>query len=268
MTKGPVLLIDADVLRYQLAYANTLSIDWDGDGDTVEIHRPEKAEAELEAAITSLVDKFKAVDFVLPLSCPASNFRKELTPTYKENRSKKSKPALWYAVDGFLHKLYGDKIITRPRLEGDDILGTLATHPAPKRAPGERIVVSIDKDLQTIPCQLYNPREPKQGVRTIAPHAANYFWMQQTLTGDVVDNYPGCPGVGIKRAQDALRPVFERTRRLDPDAALAALWRVVVSLYERKGLSEADALLQARLARILRHGDYHYRTQEITLWTP
>lgn len=33
----PVLLIDADVLRYYMAFKNTKSIDWDGDGETMEV---------------------------------------------------------------------------------------------------------------------------------------------------------------------------------------------------------------------------------------
>ena len=46
------------------------------------------------------------------------------------------------------------------------------------------------------------------------------------------------------------------------------LWKGVVETYFTKGLTEGDALIQARLARILRHEDYDYKKKEPILWTP
>lgn len=39
-----------------------------------------------------------------------------------------------------------------------------------------------------------------------------------------------------------------------------------MAVYERKKLTAADALIQARLARILRHGDLDYKTNKVNLW--
>jgi len=261
------LLIDADVLRYQLAFSNTKSFQFDDDDSATEITNPEKAKADLEGYIEDLLDTLGATDFLLPLSV-STNFRKGLFPTYKENRAGKPKPSLWYAVDGFLKELWGDKIITREYLEGDDILGLLATHPKPKRAPGRRILVSIDKDMQTIPCRLYNPQKPDLGTRTISQYDADLFWMKQTLMGDTTDNYPGCRGIGPKRSDEILNPIHEVYLDGDKDEHLGALWIAVVSAFESKGFSEEDALTQARLARILRHGDYDFKTNEVKLWKP
>lgn len=268
MKKRLTLLIDADVLRYLLAFSNTKLIDWDGDGQTVAAIQPEKAKAELEDYIADMQDKFGASDYVLALSCNDHNFRKDVDPTYKLARHKREKPALWYVLDEHMEALFGDKIVKRYSLEGDDILGTLATHPAPKRAPADRIVVSIDKDLATIPCRLYNPMKPDIGTRRIGIHDADLFWMKQTLMGDATDNYPGCPGIGGKRADAVLMPVHEEFLDAPAEYHLEALWRAVVNTYESKGLKAEDALRQARLARILRHGDYHYRKGEVKLWTP
>ena len=55
---------------------------------------------------------------------------------------------------------------------------------------------------------------------------------------------------------------------LEPHTSLRDMWSAVVSTFEAKGLTHADALLQARLARILRREDYDRETGEITLWTP
>lgn len=268
MRKPLTLLIDADVFRHQLAYGNTKSIDWDGDGDTMELLDYDKARDDLDGEIANLVRKFKATDFVLALSCPGHNFRKDVLDTYKLQRHEKQKPALWYFVDECIQAKYADKVVMRYGLEGDDILGTLATHPAPRRAPHARIVVSIDKDLRTIPGRLFNPQKPDLGTITISEHDANLFWMKQTLMGDTTDGYTGCPGIGAKYSDDALMPIHEQYRDAPADEHLAALWSAVVATYERKKLTSQDALIQARLARILRHGDLNYKTNEVHLWKP
>lgn len=275
MSKGLTLLIDADVLRYQLAFSNTTNVDWDGDGETVEATQPDRAKAKLEEWLEDLLETFGATDFLLPLSCKKHNFRKDLYPLYKDNRKSKPKPSLWYVLDEFLESTWGDKIITIENLEGDDVLGLLASHPAPRRCPGKRIVVSIDKDLQTIPCRLFNPNRPDIGTRTISLRDANLFWMKQVLTGDQVDNYPGFPGIGHKGADEILMPIHEEFLDAPEDEHLAALWSSVVETYTTRKprggtepLTVADALTQARLARILRHGDYSPKKKEVRLWTP
>ena len=45
-------------------------------------------------------------------------------------------------------------------------------------------------------------------------------------------------------------------------------WATVVKAFESKGLTEEDALLNARLAKILTHEDYDAKRQEPKLWTP
>ena len=46
------------------------------------------------------------------------------------------------------------------------------------------------------------------------------------------------------------------------------MWNKVVAAYEKKGQTVGDALMTARLARILREGDYDYSTGEVKLWNP
>ena len=53
-------------------------------------------------------------------------------------------------------------------------------------------------------------------------------------------------------------------RLLDEDCS----WKTVVSAFEKQGLSENDALTQARVARILRAEDYNFKTHKPILWTP
>ncbi|NBS69172.1 hypothetical protein EBT31_09700 [bacterium] len=45
-------------------------------------------------------------------------------------------------------------------------------------------------------------------------------------------------------------------------------WETVVQTFEERGMTEEDALLNARLARILQYTDYNFDTDEPILWTP
>lgn len=113
--------------------------------------------------------------------------------------------------------------------------------------------MSVDKDMKTIPCDLYNPGKGTRRVVTV--EEADRFHLFQTITGDPTDEYPGCPKAGPKAAEKA----FEK---------YGPTWAAVLSVYASKGLTEEDALMQARCARILRHTDYDFKRKEPILWTP
>ena len=89
-------------------------------------------------------------------------------------------------------------------------------------------------------------------------YIANFHFYKQVLTGDAVDNYKGCPGIGVKRALDLLE---------EPLTA-EEYWSQIVTAYNKAGLTEEDAIIQARMARILRNDDYDYDKQEVKLWEP
>jgi DNA polymerase-1 len=176
----------------------------------------------------------------------SNNFRRTICPGYKAGRSRKP---LCYAqlVEKVLRE---HPALIVDSLEGDDLLGIWATN---GRASNP-IIVSDDKDLQQIPGSLFRQGECRQ----ITPEQADYFWMFQTLTGDATDGYMGLPGCGPVTA----------TKLLQGEAPLSILWERVVEAYEAKGLSAEDALLQARLARILRVEDWDTEKKEVILWDP
>ena len=82
--------------------------------------------------------------------------------------------------------------------------------------------------------------------------------MIQTMTGDKVDGYDGIEGVGIKTAEKLIKKYT--------NVPLLDLWKIVVGIYKDKGYTAKEALQQARVARILRHGDYDKKTGAIKLW--
>ena len=45
------------------------------------------------------------------------------------------------------------------------------------------------------------------------------------------------------------------------------LWGVVKDCFKQQGLTENDALIQARLARILRNTDYDFKKKQPILWS-
>lgn len=249
------LLIDTDVLCYQFAFRNTDSFSWDDDEVIDEVVRPEKAKAEVDKFLTDLMEKLKGNRLYLILSDRTANFRLQLDQTYKGQRTK-PKPTLWETLRTYIEEGdHGYPVKWYPRLEGDDVLGMMATHP---KAGKDCIVVSIDKDMRTVPSRLYLFHKPDDGVLHIDNYDAQRYHILQTLMGDTVDNYKGIPGVGVKKAEAIMAEV--------PDNA--DLWEAVVKAYEDKGMTEADALGQARLAYILQHGDYNIKTGGIRLWTP
>jgi DNA polymerase-1 len=171
-------------------------------------------------------------------------------PSYKAHRKTNRKPVVYSALKEYIRMAY--RVYESPTLEADDVLGLLATGAYPGiRDP--MIVVSADKDLKTIPCRLHNPNDGSE--RTIGLEEANYNHLYQTLIGDTSDGYPGCPGVGPKTAEKLL-------------AEHGAVWSTVVNAYTKAGLNEHEALQQARVARILRKGEYSFRTNRVKLWTP
>lgn len=247
------VLIDGDVVAYKAASISEKATDW-GDGIWTLHADAGNAKRMVNTMIDSVIERTEATAVVVALSDSnrANLFRKELLPSYKANRSPTRKPICLAEIVGYLHEEY--KCFERPRLEGDDILGILAT--SSEIIKGRKIIVSIDKDMKSIPGLYFNDGKPALGVVEISEEEAARFHLFQTLTGDAVDNYPGCPGIGPKRASDIL------------DNAPDGHWAAVVAAFAKAGLGEEEALNQARIARILRASDYDFAKKEPILWKP
>lgn len=255
------LLIDADILAYQVSASNEQRIDW-GDGVQSLVADFDAAKKAARETIEALVETLKATDFIICLSDDFNNFRKEVYPLYKSNRGESVRPEHLYDVKEWLRATYPTQL--RARLEADDVMGILATEPH----TGERIIVSSDKDMQTVPALLYNPNKPELKVRRITPEDAERFMLWQAICGDVTDGYPGCPGSGPKAAERLLAGIgwetYVHTFKSGPRKGQEEVrwrevelgrWPAIVSAYVKAGLTEQDAVTQVNCARILKHGD-------------
>lgn len=250
-----VLLLDADVIAYEAAASVEEAIDW-GDGFWTWHCDENQTKAAVHTLIDRAMDTLSGDEYKLCLTDSEGNFRKSILPSYKGNRAKTKKPLLLLHIKQWMI----DELSAyfRPGLEGDDCMGILAT----MKGKDERIIVSIDKDMKTIPGLFC--RDLSTGVIIETPeHVADYWHLFQTLTGDTTDGYSGCPGVGPKKAEAILAPFFDGTS-LDLEGA----WAAIVAAYEKAGLNESEALTQARVARILRASDYDFKKKEPIRWTP
>lgn len=252
------LLLDSDIIAYQHAASSQTDIDWDGDGNKSSYTDDfDLVMHNVTNSIDALVEKLKADNYIVCLSCDSKdNWRKDILPSYKENRSGVAKPLLLAAIKDAMRSRYN--CYERPRLEADDIMGILSTHP--KLVKGKKIIVSIDKDMKTIPGWLFNPNKADKPILISEPEA-DYWHLYQTLIGDTTDGYKGCPGIGPKKAEKIL------IGNGHPEEQLHR-WKYIVQTFEAKGLTEEDALVQARVARICRHTDYDFKNKEVILWKP
>jgi len=239
-------LIDADILLYRsMTYAEQ-EINWHDNVWTLYADIDE-AKQIFTAQVDKIKTKLKTDDILCCLSDRADNFRKHIDPSYKSNRKGTRKPAGFNAFIDWVEKAYPS--LRKPSLEADDVLGILATKPD---NIGKVVVVSDDKDLKTIPCKLYRPSPDE--LLDVTEQQANAYFLHQCLTGDATDGYKGCAGVGEKTANKILgtRPA----------------WSSVEKAYLKAGMTKADALQQARLARILRWSDWDESKGEPILWHP
>jgi DNA polymerase I len=244
------LLIDCDFLFYKFAHRNEYNIDWD-EGINSHFIEPEVAKCEADAFIYSLTAKLECVDYLLCISDDNRNFRYKVLPTYKHNRDDSKRPELWAIIKEHLKNTH--PFLIMDTLEADDVLGILGS-----KDPDKYIVASLDKDLRTVPCTLFN-WDKDTTPKLISLEDADRWFYTQVLMGDAVDGYKGIPGVGIKKAEKIL------------DQAIVdgvSEWEAIVKAYSEKGLSEEDALQQARVARILRVEDYDFKKKEMILWKP
>lgn len=242
------LLIDADWLVYSSCCAAEEDIRWTEWEHT--LHSDVRTCMEI---FENRIEVYKTIaqgkhDIVMCFSSYPT-FRHHIFPEYKINRVGKRKPLALREVINRVKQEY--ESLFYERLEGDDVLGLAATSGKYK----DPIIVSVDKDMRTLPCKLLATEE----VEHITMKKANRHWFEMSIAGDSGDGIIGVKGLGMVTASKLLADTPDT-----PDA----LWNKVQETYTKKGYSIADAILNARLTRILREGDYDYNTGEVKLWNP
>lgn len=248
----PTLLIDGDVVAYKTSFLSEQPFHWGDDLWTLHCDLKEVI-GRTFSFIEELKEELNAGDVIVALS-HSDNFRKTLSPTYKANRVSMRKPVVLNQLKEWMKTAFKTEVW--PNVEADDVIGVLATGAYKDKC----ITVSIDKDFKTLPVKHFNPNKPHEGVNNVSQNEADYWFMYQTLVGDVTDGYSGCPGIGPKRAEGVLGDIGK--------GDIAYYWERVKACFKKAGLGETEAIAQARLARILRNGEYDEKKKEPILWKP
>ena len=235
------ILIDADFIVYKCCAACETEIDYGEDVIFVTSNFSDAYTA-VKREIQQIQDVFGSFSKPILFFSDSKNFRKKISPDYKGHRNRK-KPCGYKRVIRNLKIEYD--VCIMPELEADDAMGIYAT-----KLTGN-IIVSPDKDMRQIPGKLYNLDD----TTYITPEEGARWHLIQTLAGDQTDGYSGVPGIGVKRAET----LFNKE---------GYSWQTVIKAFEDKGLTEEDALLNARLARILTDEDYDSKEKQPKLWTP
>lgn len=251
-----VLLIDTDTLVYAAATRCEVGTDW-GDGTYTLNANLNEAKSFFSNDIRRIIEQAGAVNFRLAISDYYNQrWREQVLESYKRNRVQR-RPLIFEDLRKWVEG--HPKAYTVPHLEGDDLLGIWMTDDS-FLANAEKVCVSIDKDMKQIPGLHINYQHARDdGVwepTRITEVEADRFHMYQTLTGDSVDGYKGCPNVGPKRAEAVL----------SKGESLEEWWELVKAEYEKRGIAEEDMIKQAQVSRILRRTDYV--NKEVVLWTP
>jgi DNA polymerase-1 len=241
------LLIDADVLAFEASVIAEESIEWKEEMWTVHADMA-LAKARIVNRVEEFKEKLQADDIVMALTDRA-NYRRILNPDYKSNRSKSRLPIILKQVKKWIIEEMDGQLW--PNLEADDVISILATD---KKMDEETIIVSIDKDFKSVPGIYYDFN--KDETHHVSQEDADRYHLIQTLMGDATDGYSGVPRLGPIGAE----------KILEKDGYT---WETVTACYEKAGLTENDALMNAWMARLLQADNYCFRTNTIKkLWTP
>ncbi len=238
------LLVDADIVLYRAASSVENEVEFDEGVWVLWTNENEAIEA-FDLSIKALCEQANTNSYLLCFS-DGSNFRKSIYPDYKANRTQR-KPMGFKAIRERVIEENNDKVVVYPWLEADDCIGILAT------THSGFVIWSADKDLRQIP----GKHLTDFGVVEISEKEADKWFYTQVLIGDTADNYKGCPGIGPVKAENILK----LAEGSDP-------WPFVVAAYLKAGLTEEDAITQARLARILRASDWDEANKDVKLWRP
>ena len=275
------LLIDADMLLFRTMAACEIEANL---GDEVWVRWAElnTVRTEFWETIDEWLGIWPDANYKLCWTGPSA-FRKRIASDYKANRAAVLKPIGYKVMKREL--LDEPTSFQHDEIEADDWLSLLAG--ALREAGEEPIIVSADKDLDQVPGRHWWPagvkREEEPGLSVLEwsdellrdkakqwlvdeTYAERQFY-SQVLIGDSTDNIPGCAGVGKVGA----KKIVDNFNTAEP----VECWQEIVGQFE-KALKKKDdvrepedvALQQARLVRILRHGEYNPETSTVDLWTP
>lgn len=203
----------------------------------------------IDGTVKRLKNKLKAQDVVMVIGDGERNFRKELYPQYKGNRTQ-PKPLMYELVLDYIVSKYN--VVTLPTLEADDV-ARIVYEDNQNFNYKDKVIVSIDKDFYTVPdVNFLRDLNEDAIVEFIPASTAEYNLMLQTIMGDSVDGYNGIPGYGTTKAKKFLD---EKPR----------IWADVLALYQANGLSGEDYVANKYCAKLVGLENYDLEKGKVIL---
>lgn len=170
---------------------------------------------------------------------------------YKGNRADAPKPVHYQAIRDHLLNRWGAELVDG--YEADDLL-------AIEYDPRNEIIASIDKDMLQVPGKHFVWNKPEgQQIINITEEQGLYNLYVQILAGDLTDNIPGCPGIGMGKA----------AKLLCPNDTEQEMYAAALSVYEERWpedseLSPREAMHEtAKLVYILRGWDDNWEAPNV-----
>jgi 5'-3' exonuclease len=169
--------------------------------------------------------KYPGAKMEVYFSCPtADNWRTVFFPEYKTRPTRR--PEHYQAIRDFLQRRWGATV--GETLEADDLIAIRA------HEVEDRVIISIDKDLQQIAGLHY---DWVKGEEIYVDHiTADRNWAAQVLSGDATDTIPGLKGIGPVKAQKLVAEgadpmsVYQKAMGDELGSAWCELNRVLITL--------------------------------------
>jgi len=180
----PKILIDGDIFAYRAAFSCE-------DQDVEDAL--DKVDDLIQWSIYSCILEYDVEDYQVFLT-GKGNFRYDIAVThpYKGNRKDVEKPQHLEAIRKHMIDNW-DATVSKDE-EADDLIAIAATD-----IGSEAVVVTVDKDMQQLPCRHYNPTKGEHKI--VSEEDGMKFFYKQILTGDRADNIVGLYGVGPAKAE-------------------------------------------------------------------
>ena len=184
--EGTLALLDGDIIVYRLAFT-TQDVN-----ENIAISR-------INAYLDNILFDSGASDYVVFLT-GGNNYRKLIYPEYKANRIQE-KPKHYNLIREYL--MNHEAAMLCEDEEADDAMGYNQMLNYDKEEDlYKSIICTSDKDLMQVSGRHYNFVTGKFAF--VTPEEGIYFFYQQLLTGDRVDNIPGLNKVGPVKAKKIL----------------------------------------------------------------
>ena len=203
----------------------------------------------IDNTVKRLKNKLKAQEVVMVIGDGEKNFRKELYPNYKGNRTQ-PKPLMYEMLLDYIVNKYN--VVTLSTLEADDV-ARIVYEDNKEFNFTEKVIVSIDKDFYTIP-EVNFLRDTSEDaiVEYITKDVAEYNLMLQTIMGDQTDGYKGIPLWGRNKTKEWL----DKQPRL---------WADVLELYKANGLTGEDYIANKYCAKLVGLKNYDLEKGQVIL---